>query len=111
LNLNGRQGYPVPYFQRVNLPANYVTGPSENIQVTNSPDSFRLENISIVDARVEKEFTFSDFGLTLGVDCFNLLNESYVLQRNHRLQQTTSDNVREITSPRIVRFGARLSFR
>jgi hypothetical protein len=111
LNLNGREGYPVPYFQRVNLPANYVTAPSENIQVTNSPDSFRLENISIVDTRVEKEFTFSDFGLTLGVDCFNLLNQSYVLQRNHRLQQSTSDNVREITSPRIFRLGARLSFR
>jgi len=111
LNLNGREGYPVPYFQRIGLPANYVTGPTENIQVTDRPDSFRLENISIVDARVEKEFTFSDFGLTLGVDCFNVLNESYALQRNHRLQQTTSDNVREITSPRIFRFGARLSFR
>ncbi len=112
LNLNGREGYPVPYFQRVFLPTDqYVTGPSENVQATNRPDSFRLENIAIVDARVEKEFTFSDFGLTLGVDCFNLLNESYVLQRNHRLQQSTSDNVREITSPRIFRFGARLSFR
>src|SRR3954470_2156817 len=112
LNLNGREGYPVPYFHRVFLPTDrYVTGPSENVQVTNRPDSVRLENISIVDARVEKEFTFSDFGLTLGVDCFNLLNESYVLQVNHRLQQSTSDNVREITSPRILRFGARLSFR
>ena len=38
---------------------------------------------------MEKEFTFSDFGLTLGVDCFNLFNESYVLQRNHRLAQST----------------------
>ncbi len=112
LNINGREGYPVPYFRRVFLPTDrYVTGPSENVQATNRPDSVRLENISIVDARVEKEFTFSDFGLTLGVDCFNLLNKSYVLQRNHRLLQSTSDNVREITSPRIFRFGARLSFR
>src|SRR6185312_4018845 len=111
LNLNGRQGYPVPYFQRINLPANYVTAPSENIQATNEPDSFRLDNIAVVDARIEKEFTFSDFGLTLGVDCFNLLNESYVLQGQHRLQVTTSDNGNEITSPRIFRFGARLSFR
>ncbi|MFY9823953.1 MAG: carboxypeptidase regulatory-like domain-containing protein [Thermoanaerobaculia bacterium] len=111
MNLNGREGYPVPYFVRVFLPANYVTAPSENVQVTDRPDSFRLDNISIVDARVEKEFTFSDFGLTLGVDCFNLLNQSYILQVNHRLLQSTSDNVREITSPRIIRFGARLSFR
>jgi hypothetical protein len=112
LNLNGREGYPVPYFARVNLPTNqYVTGPSENIQATNRPDSFRLDNISIVDARVEKEFTFSDFGLTLGIDCFNLLNESYALQRQHRLLISTSNNVNEITSPRIFRIGARLSFR
>ncbi|HEX4959239.1 MAG TPA: TonB-dependent receptor [Thermoanaerobaculia bacterium] len=110
LNLNGRQGYPVPYFRRVFLPANY-NGASENVQVTSSPDSFRLDDIHIVDARVEKEFTFSDFGLTLGVDCFNLFNEGYVLQRNHRLNQASSDFVREITSPRVLRFGARLSFR
>jgi hypothetical protein len=112
LNLNGREGYPVPYFKRVFLPtAQYVTGPSENVQATDRPDSFRLQNISIVDARLEKEFTFSDFGLTLGIDCFNLLNESYALQRQHRLGITTSDNVNEITSPRIFRLGARLSFR
>ena len=110
LNLNGREGYPVPYFRRVFLPANY-NGASENVQVTSSPDSFRLDDIHIVDARLEKEFTFSDFGLTLGADVFNVFNEGYVLQRNHRLGQTTSDFVREITSPRIIRFGARLSFR
>jgi hypothetical protein len=65
----------------------------------------------MVDARLEKEFPFSDFGLTLGVDVFNVLNEAYVLQRNHRLLQTTSDHVREIVSPRVFRVGARLSFR
>ena len=81
------------------------------MQVTSEPDEFRLDDIHMVDARVEKEFSFSDFGLTLGVDVFNVFNESYVLQRNHRLAQTTSDNVREITSPRIYRLGARLSFR
>jgi hypothetical protein len=60
---------------------------------------------------VEKELSFRDFGLTLGVDVFNAFNEAYVLQRNHRLGQTTSDDVREILSPRILRLGARLSFR
>ncbi|MEA2603047.1 MAG: hypothetical protein QOF89_4039 [Acidobacteriota bacterium] len=109
-NVNGRQGYPIPYFRRVNLPANQQFA-TENVQLTSRPDSSRLDDIHVVDARVEKEFTFSDFGLTLGVDCFNLFNKSYVLQRNHRQQQTTSDFVREIISPRVIRFGARLSFR
>jgi carboxypeptidase family protein len=110
LNLTGRQGYPIPYFQRVTLDTNQQLA-SYNIQVTPRPDTYRLDDIHIVDARVEKEFNFSDFGLTAGIDVFNLFNESYVLQRNHRLAQTTSDHVREITSPRVLRFGVRLSFR
>jgi len=109
-NLNGRQGYPIPFFRRVNLPANH-NGATDNVQLTSRPDSERLDDIHIFDARVEKEFTFSDFGLTLGVDCFNLLNQGYVLQRNHRQQQGTSNFVREIVSPRVLRLGARLSFR
>jgi len=77
-----------------------------------------------MDARLEKEFTFSDFGFTLGVDVFNVFNEAYVLQRSHRLRAplnatTISLNpftpyanyVTEVTSPRIFRLGARFSFR
>jgi hypothetical protein len=117
LNLTGRQGYPIPYFwltPQTGAPGgvfareNYA---QTSVQVTNSEDEFRLDDIHMVDARIEKEFTFSDFGLTIGADVFNVFNESYVLQVNHRLDQTTSDNVREITSPRIIRLGARLSFR
>jgi hypothetical protein len=110
LNVNGRQGYPIPYFQRVLTGANQQFA-AYFVQLTDSPDEFRLDDIHMVDARVEKEFAFSDFGFTLGVDVFNVFNEAYVLQRNHRIGQTTSNFVREITSPRVVRFGARLSFR
>jgi hypothetical protein len=113
-NLNGREGYPVPYFRRrggntadeANF--NFIT---QNIQVTADADEFRLDDIHIVDARVEKEFSFADFGLTVGVDVFNVFNEQYVLQRAHRLTRSNSDNVQEIVSPRIFRLGARVSFR
>jgi hypothetical protein len=75
-------------------------------------DEFRFEDIHLTDARVEKEFTFSnDFGMTLGVDVFNLFNEAHVLQRTVRQQTGGTDFVREITSPRIFRIGARFSFR
>jgi hypothetical protein len=110
LNLTGRQGYPVPYYFRVTLPGNENSARSFD-QVTSRPDSFRLDDINIVDARIEKEFTFSDFGLTVGVDCFNVFNEAYVQQRNHRLGLANSNYVTEITSPRIFRIGARVSFR
>ena len=111
MNVTGRQGYPLPYFRRSPQELASENFSQDNVQVTTDPDEFRLDDVHMVDARVEKEFSFNDFGVTVGVDVFNLFNESYVLQRNHRLAQTTSDNVREIVSPRIFRLGARLSFR
>jgi len=110
LNAYGRQGYPVPYYQRVFLAGNEQNG-SINVQAGARPDSYRLDDIHMVDARLEKEFTFSNFGLTIGADCFNVFNKAYVLQRQHRLQRADSDYVREISSPRIFRFGARISFK
>jgi len=110
-NLNGREGYPLPYFRRRGGELARENFATTNVQVTDDPDEFRLDDIHVVDVRVEKELSFSDFGLTLGLDVFNLLNESNVLQRNHRLAQSSSNNVREILSPRILRLGARFSFR
>jgi len=109
LSLTGRQGYPAPYFTSVRLPSR--EGGTVFIQSTDRPDTFRLDNINILDARLEKEFNFSDFGLTLGVDCFNVFNEAYVQQRTLSLTSTRKNFVTEITSPRIFRLGARLSFR
>jgi hypothetical protein len=108
-NLTGRQGYPDPYYVHA---ATTGGAAPENIQVGAS-DSNRLDNIIDFDARVEKEFTFQDFGLTLGVDCFNLFNESFILQRRDQLQAGVGNAgfVTEILSPRIFRFGARLSFK
>jgi hypothetical protein len=111
LNLTGREGYPVPYFRRIAGDRAAENFAFIRPSVNNEPDEFRLDDIHVVDARVEKEFAFSDFGLTVGLDVFNLFNKSYILQRQHRLGISTADNVNEIISPRILRLGARLSFR
>ncbi|HEV8238556.1 MAG TPA: hypothetical protein VGS57_04230, partial [Thermoanaerobaculia bacterium] len=110
-NLNGREGYPIPYWRRRGGGLARENFGLTSVSVVSDPDEFRFDDIHMVDARVEKEFSFSDFGLTVGVDVFNVFNESYVLQRNHRLAQSSSNNVREITSPRIYRLGLRVSFR
>jgi outer membrane receptor protein involved in Fe transport len=110
-NLNGREGYPIPYWRRRGADLARENFAATSVSVVSDPYEFRFDDVHMVDARVEKEFSFSDFGLTLGVDVFNVFNESYVLQRNHRLAQSSSDNVREITSPRIYRLGLRVSFR
>jgi hypothetical protein len=108
-NLTGRQGYPDPYFVRER-----GASISENVQV-GPADANRLDNIVDFDARIEKEFAFQDFGLTLGVDCFNLFNQAFILQRRDRVfpagSAITAGQVFEVLSPRIFRFGARVSFR
>jgi hypothetical protein len=109
LNVTGRQGYPNPYYVAVRNPS--TEGGTTFLQATDSPDSFRNDNINVVDARIEKEFNFSDVGLTIGVDCFNLFNEAYVQQRQLSLTSSQRNYVREVTSPRILRLGARISFR
>ncbi|HEV2852997.1 MAG TPA: TonB-dependent receptor [Thermoanaerobaculia bacterium] len=111
-NLTGRQGYPLRYVRRVTRAGISDNGGSGlDIPINSSPDAFRYPDIHVVDLRAEKDFTFSDFGLTLGVDLFNAFNESYVLQRQGVLGRNTSDDVLEVLSPRVFRLGARLSFR
>jgi len=48
--------------------------------------------------------------VTLSADLFNVTNENTVLQRFNRLNRVNSGLIKEIQSPRIWRFGARVSF-
>ena len=111
-NLNGRQGYPLRYAKRVVRDTIADNGGSGiDIPINSDAGAFRYPDVHLVDLRAEKEFRFSEVGLTLGADVFNALNESYVLQRQGVLLRGNSDHVLEILSPRVFRLGARLSFR
>jgi Carboxypeptidase regulatory-like domain len=109
-NVVGRQGYPEPFYDQVVI--NTTTTGTTQVQLSPS-DANRLDNIVDVDGRLEKEFTFQDFGLTLGVDCFNLFNQAFILQRDARVRGSfvNAGFINETLSPRIFRFGARLSFK
>jgi len=116
LNVNGHQGNPLIYFARD--PRNDRNIPSA-FEATEEGNS-RLPDVHIVSARVEKEIPLQRFGLVLDFDVFNLLNRSYVLQRQIRLGvganpsdplAPASDYVTEVSAPRIFRIGARLTFR
>ena len=65
----------------------------------------------MLDARIDKEFKFSDFNLTLSFDGFNLTNRSYVLQRERNADAGRFFEPNEELSPRILRLGATLRFR
>jgi carboxypeptidase family protein/TonB-dependent receptor-like protein len=124
-NLWGRQGYPAIYYERfARATLADGAGLGTPVLIQSSIDATRYDDIHMFDARVEKEFKFSDVGLTLGVDVFNVFNKAYIQQRNtllnsfvngvsgaRRSNNAAGNYVQEITSPRIFRLGARISFR
>ena len=107
-NLNGRQGYALPYVLRVTAP--HGEG-NKFLFAENDATQFRNENVRDLDLRLAKDIRISRVGLTLSIDGFNVLNSNTILQRNvARLAVTASNRVTEVLSPRVFRLGARLNF-
>jgi len=106
-NVSGRQGYPFVTFYTVTG----SDGIARQVLATSKMGSLRYQNIYTLDGRLDKEIAFSDFGLTLSVDCFNLLNNNTVLQRQGNLGSSRGNWITETVSPRIFRLGATLRFR
>lgn len=107
-NLNGRQGYPIPYVHRTPYIASEQT--FKFVLVPDDPTDYRHEDIHNLDLRVAKDFRFGPVGATVSADIFNIFNEQPVLQRNTRLGLATGERITEIQSPRVFRLGARLTF-
>jgi hypothetical protein len=105
-NVSGRQGYPYVLSHQTPL-----SGRTFEVQIFES-DRFRHDDIFQLDTRVDKDFAIGGYGLTLGVDVFNLFNEQSVLQRAGRVNGFFPvTQITETVSPRTLRIGARLSFR
>ncbi|HET9768690.1 MAG TPA: carboxypeptidase regulatory-like domain-containing protein [Thermoanaerobaculia bacterium] len=106
-NLTGREGYGSPpvFRTRRGEPGRVLA------ELSGSIDEIRNDDVIMLDARIEKEFTTGDFSWLLGVDGFNLLNEDYVLQRDRRTDLDSGNQVRERLSPRVFRVGLTLRFR
>ncbi|MGH9456312.1 MAG: hypothetical protein ACRD2J_01570, partial [Thermoanaerobaculia bacterium] len=110
--VTGREGYPIPYSHAVTVDNEGVT---KNVHVTDLGD-FRYDDIFNLDFRVAKEFRLQQVGITLSADLFNVTDERTVLQRDSTLFNDTQDpnlaanQIIELQSPRVFRFGARVSF-
>jgi hypothetical protein len=107
-NVLGRQGYPTIYYHRVGNPDAFTTfilvKPLE-------VDRFRYPDVYTFDGRIEKEVKlYGAANVTLLMEGFNLFNKASTLQVNSRINTATANEVREILSPRIFRFGARFTF-
>jgi Carboxypeptidase regulatory-like domain/TonB-dependent Receptor Plug Domain len=106
-NFLGRQGYPTVYYHRVVNPDGFTL--FKRIKPF-AVDEFRNPNLYTFDARIEKDISLQRANVTVLLEGFNLFNKNYVLQRNSRINLATANEVREILSPRIIRFGVRFTF-
>jgi hypothetical protein len=108
-NLWGRQGYAIYYF--TTQYGVFATEPELDLQAVSPLDDYRLPDLHLLDLRLEKPVTLGDFGLSFAVECFNVFNKSTVLERNDRLEASTTNWVEEIVNPRIFRLTVRLRYR
>lgn len=123
-NVNGREGYPIPFAARSVQRPNIGT---TQVQLTPEMDTYRMDDIYTIDARIDKDFQFGDFSMTLSADIFNLLNDGAIIQYEYRsagvarpnnppvtnqnITLGTMGNVNQVIGPRIVRFGVRLAWK
>lgn len=113
-NLTGREGYPIPYFHHVSArDVGDDTGAKSVLVAGVAPR--RNEDIMNLDLRLAKQFDLGPVGLTISADAFNVTDERTIMQRSHRLTSNSrpfagANRINELQSPRVIRFGARLSF-
>ncbi len=70
----------------------------------------RLDNLWYADLTAREGVLFGRADLSVMMDIFNLLNANPVFDRERRQNYDTANKVRDVLSPRVVRFGVRLRF-
>jgi hypothetical protein len=120
-NFYGREGYPQSYYVRT---AQFDIDSTRKTNLIGKIDQFRLDNVYELDLRLEKTFKLGPIALTASAECFNVTNNNTVLQRESRAgtwdleaapgeqfsQYSFFNQIIETQSPRIFRFGARITF-
>jgi hypothetical protein len=105
-SLDGREGYISPVF--VNKSGSVGR---RSVQLTRDIEVFRLDDVTVLSAHLDKEFSLGETTLTVALDGFNLLDEDTVLQRDRNLFSGRANQTNETLSPRVFRLGATLRFR
>ena len=110
-NFTMREGYPLLYTHQFNP----LNGEGIKQVLVNDVGAAKLPNPYALDLRIAKELRLRGVGLELGLDIFNATNNQTVLQRTTPLVArnavvATHNQIRELQNPRVLRFGARLTF-
>jgi hypothetical protein len=108
-NLFGRQGYPQPYYNRINLGA--FEG-RERVLGVSAIDEVRLDNLFLFDIRVAKDINFASgrAAVTVAAEIFNLFNAGTTNSTVVDASSPSFLRIDEILSPRIVRLVAKFRF-
>jgi hypothetical protein len=105
--LFGRQGLARPIHLRIGA------GQDGRLRALATPevDTNRYPNIWNLDLRLSKNLKIAgDASLAISVDLFNVLNNDVESYRQFDAQSSAFGRLDEVLSPRIVRFGVRLTF-
>jgi len=107
-NLFGRQGYPNPYYLTLESGFDgYLSVLADGEKI----DDTRLPALWDLDLRLAKTFRFGESArVMLSAEMFNVFNSNTELNRVHDASSDAFNRLDEILAPRIVRFGARVSF-
>jgi Ca-activated chloride channel homolog len=106
-SVNGREGGPLPYYRSI---ARDRAGLAA-VQLTGRVDTFHTRDLVTVDTRINRDFDISDLRISCGLDVFNLFDERSVAARELDLGLTRGARPIELTAPRTLRLGLRLSWR
>ncbi|HEV7517710.1 MAG TPA: hypothetical protein VGR07_15525, partial [Thermoanaerobaculia bacterium] len=106
--VNGRQGFPLPWFRQVARPNAGLA----SVQLTDRFDAARAGSLVTLDARLAREFDFRrDLSVTLSLEALNLLSAGTVLAWQLDLGTTRAGAASEILAPRTFRLGVQMGWR
>ena len=108
-SLFGRQGYPIPYL----VADDPGDGWGQRTIALGRADAHRLKNVYQLDLSAQKVLPITPKAdVTLVVDMFNVFNSNTILFRNYDATGPvgTIGDILTIQNPRVLRFGARISF-
>jgi hypothetical protein len=106
-NLFGRQGNPFPVFRQATLGLDGA----QRVLISPLLDDMRFDNTWNLDLRWAKRFAMEHVNARFEADLFNVLNNNVELQRERNAASPNYYRLNQILSPRILRFGLRLTFR
>jgi hypothetical protein len=102
----GRQGQIEPQYIRLSAGQDGAF----NVLATPTVDAKRYSDVWDLDLRLAKNIKVGPTQITLSAEGFNLFNSGTILQAFRQVNSSEFERIDEILSPRIFRFGARLSF-